>query len=204
MQPELTQPSLLSRVRDPANHEAWREFEAKYRDLIVRFCRKRGLQPMDADDVLQVVMAALVQSMPKFVYDRNRGHFRSYLYRSVKNAITHLASRPQTGQRALDTSMLAAIPGEDEAAQEALWTQEWVNHHYRLALDKVRTSFDARSIEVFERSVRGEGVDQLAAAFDTTTQAVHKIRQRIRNRIRELIQQQVCEEELIDDSQASG
>jgi hypothetical protein len=73
-----------------------------------------------------------------------------------------------------------------------------------LALAQVRTSFDARSIEIFELSVRGESIEHLASAFSTSTQAVHKVRQRLRTRIRELIEQQVREEEFIDESPAAG
>nr|AQQ74895.1 hypothetical protein [uncultured bacterium] len=202
MNPELTQPSLLSRVRDPANHQAWREFEAKYRELILRFCRRRGLQQVDAEDVLQIVMANLVQSLPKFVYDPKRGRFRDYLYQAVRSGISRLktgGTRPKTPVAALDTSMLHALEAEDESAAEALWNQEWINHHFRLAMETVRRTFEPRSVEIFERSVRGESVAHLAAAFQTTEQAVHKVRQRIRARMEELIAQQVRDEEAVDE-----
>src|SRR5690348_14597759 len=87
MNPELTQPSLLSRVRNPSDDQAWREFELKYRELILRFCRRQGMQQADAEDVIQIVLANLLRSLPNFLYDRNRGRFRDYLYRSVRNAI---------------------------------------------------------------------------------------------------------------------
>ena len=203
MNPELTQPSLLSRVRDPANHQAWREFESKYRELILRFCRRRGLQQTDAEDVLQIVLANLVQSLPNFVYDPKRGRFRDYLYQAVRSGISRLkggAARPKKSLAALDTSMLQSLEANDESASEALWNQEWINHHFRLAMETIRKTFEPRSIEMFERSVRGESVAQLANAFNTTEQAVHKVRQRIRSRMEDLITQQVHEEEAIDES----
>ena len=49
---ELTRASLLSRVRNVSDEGAWREFEALYHDLLVRFCRRRGLQEADASDVV--------------------------------------------------------------------------------------------------------------------------------------------------------
>lgn len=204
MNPELTQPSLLSRVRDPSDERAWREFELKYRELVLRFCRRQGMQQADAEDVLQIVLANLLRSLPTFLYDPNRGRFRDYLYRSVRNAIIHLASRPKSGHVALDTSMLAAAPAEDESGTDALWDQEWVNHHYRLAMETVRQTFEAKSIDVFERSLRGESVEQLANAFSLSTQAVHKIRQRIRARMEDLIDQQIREEDSVDEPAGSS
>ena len=43
--------------------------------------------------------------------------------------------------------------------------------------------------------MRGDGVDKVAAAFATTEQAVHKVKQRIRNRMQELVASQIAEEE---------
>ena len=44
----LTRPSLLIRVRDPADADAWRQFLDLYGPLVYRFARKRGLQDADA------------------------------------------------------------------------------------------------------------------------------------------------------------
>jgi RNA polymerase sigma-70 factor (ECF subfamily) len=195
---DVTQASLLSRVRDPGNHQAWNEFERKYRNLILRYARKRGLQQTDAEDVLQVALANLVKSLPRFVYDPQRARFRTYLYRVVQSAICHQVSRPKPADRALEACMIEQTPGDDESGAAALWEQEWVSHHYRLALDSVRQTFEPRSIEVFERNMRGESVESLARAFDMSIQAVHKVRQRIRARMQELITQQVHDEDALD------
>ena len=66
---ESTHPSLLSRVRDPANAGAWREFESLYGSLILGYCRRLGLQLSDAEDVRQVVMTDLSTALPKFALE---------------------------------------------------------------------------------------------------------------------------------------
>jgi RNA polymerase sigma-70 factor (ECF subfamily) len=198
--PDLTQPSLLSRVRDPSDEAAWREFETKYRELLIRFCRRQGWQQADAEDLVQTVMASLVRTLPGFVYDPQRGRFRDYLYRSVRNAMTQRTARPRERAGALDPD--GGEPGtgsvRDDPASAAAWEQEWVDHHYRLAMAGVRASFEPRSVEVFERSVAGEKVEGLAAAFGMSTQAVHKVRQRIKARLEELIAVQIRDEDRVD------
>ena len=51
----------------------------------------------------------------------------------------------------------------------------------------------------FDRSVAGTKVAELARAFGISEQAVHKVRQRIRDRMEELIAEQVREEDSIDE-----
>jgi RNA polymerase sigma factor (sigma-70 family) len=182
MNPEITQPSLLSRVRNPADHEAWRLFEAKYRELVLRFCRHRGLQPADAEDVLQLAMQFLVRSLPRFTYDPARGRFRDYLYQTVRSAMSRRKARPDSRAAALDTHMIAAIPTDDESGTAELWEREWVSHHYRLAMETLRATFDPRSVEVFDRLVAGLSTDDAATAFGLSVEAVRKVRQRVRAR----------------------
>lgn len=193
MDTNLTRISLLSRVRDGANHAAWAEFEDRYRDLIVRYAQARGVQHTDAEDIAQIVMMSLAKSLRGFQYSAKRGRFRDYLGRIVRNAVSRNRSRPNSPPVSLDVSEEAVDDVSDAA--DSLWEREWVDHHYRLALDTVRATFDTKSVEIFERLIEGETVTALAAAFDTTEQAVHKIKQRIRARMEELIAAQVREED---------
>jgi len=195
MSVDSTQSSLLSRVRDPANHEAWVQFDGKYRELIVRYCRARGLQPTDAEDVRQLVMMSLSKALPGFRYRPELGRFRDYLGRAVRNAVNKRFSRPGRSGELLYTDQLD-LPSEAEAeAADEAWDREWMLHHYRQAMASVRRDFESKSIEVFEGLLAGRPVVELAAAFGLSEQAVHKIKQRIRNRLRELIAAQIHEEE---------
>lgn len=204
---DATRASLLSRVRDGADAVAWGEFDQKYRELIVRFCRKRGIQQADADDVAQTVLSNLARALrgQSFSYDPAKGRFRDYLYRCTRNALSQRSARPGGGQVALDSGMEAAIAGDprhsgstddDSPAERAVWEGEWVSHHYRLAMKGVRESFEARSVEIFDRSVAGETVASLAAAYGMSEQAVHKVRQRIKARMEELVAEQIRLEDL--------
>ena len=198
---ETTQPSLLSRVRNPADDSAWREFDAKYRELILRYCRARGLQTSDAEDVRQIAMANLAKSLRSFEYKPARGRFRGYLGQVVRSAISHHFRRPDAQARALDTGVLAGVEADDGGQADDLWEREWVRHHYRLAMQTVRAAFDPKSVQIFDRLLAGDDASQLASGFQTTTQAIHKVKQRIRDRLREVIADQIRQED--DDGSAS-
>jgi len=202
IQSTTTSSSLLSRVRNPSDQVAWREFEERYRELIQRYCRRCGLQHADSEDVGQVVLVGLAKALPAFTYDPKRGRFRDYLHRCTRNAINQWSQRPNARWRSLDNQeaveTIAAGSGNGES--DPAWDEEWVAHHYRLAMATVRKTFDDRSIRLFDRSVAGAKVAELAVEFDMSEQAVHKVRQRIRDRMQELITEQIREEDDVDDS----
>ncbi|MCO6439453.1 MAG: sigma-70 family RNA polymerase sigma factor [Phycisphaerae bacterium] len=193
---ESTKPSLLVRVRDPSDLNAWREFEARYRELIVRYCLRRGLQMADCEDVQQLVWINLCKGIRTFEYDPRRGRFRDYLRRTVRNAIARHFARPNQAPRALDTAVLAVFQAEVE--QDTVWDQEWVNHHYRLAMQTVRATFEPRSVALFEGLLGGQSAAELADSFGVSAQSVHKVKQRIQKRLGELIAGQIQEEDHTD------
>lgn len=198
MSGEPTRATLLSRVRDPGDQAAWQTFEARYGDLIIRYARARGLQLADAEDIRQHVMLTLARSLRAFQYKPERGRFRSYLGRLVQNAISDFRSRHAGRIVGVDTHVLANHPAARLAETDAAWEQEWADHHYRLALATIRETFDARSVAVFERIVAGAETAEVAAEFGLTEEAVRKVKQRIRERMNELIAQQVRDEDAPD------
>jgi len=195
---DVTRASLLSRVRDSADQNAWHEFELRYRDLILRYALARGLQHSDAEDVCQIALLNLSKALRNFQYSPEKGRFRNYLGRVVRGAISHHFGRPKPPPTALDSNVLASVPSDEPDDGDALWEQEWVNHHYRRALGVVRETFDLRSVEMFEQLLAGTSVEDVAASQGATTQAVHKVKQRIRERMKELIARQIQEEDQPD------
>ncbi|OWY70025.1 hypothetical protein B7486_17110 [cyanobacterium TDX16] len=195
MESRETRASLLSRVRDPSDDAAWREFDETYRDLIVRYCRARGLQTADAEDVRQLVMIGLAKALRSFEYQPQRGRFRHYLCRTIRNAITQNQARPKHAAKPLDINELGLAAEPDSEDSDAIWEQEWMDHHYRMAMKTIRESFEPQSIQVFDGLLAGRAVDDVAREFGTTAQAVHKIKQRIRNRMMELVEEQIRSED---------
>jgi RNA polymerase sigma factor (sigma-70 family) len=197
---DSTHPSLFSRIRKSDDPAAWREFDTRYGELILRYCLARGLQYADAEDVRQGVLLSLSKSLPQYCHDPARGRFRTYLGQIVRHAIArHLQRRrPDSapGGLSLDEHV-AGSAGLDGA--DLTWNQEWVGHHYRMAMRTIRAICEPRTVHVFERLIAGDSVQQVAEQFGMTEQAVHKIKQRIRDRARELILRQISDEDDRDD-----
>ena len=192
-----THPSLLSRLQDHEDQAAWREFDLRYRDLILRYCRRKGLQASDAEDVRQMVMLNMARQLRTFVYQPRKGRFRDYLGRTVANAIHRYYRRPRPDKGGLDLGVVAEIEAPRDESLDQEWESEWMAHHYRRAMAFVRETADDKSVAVFEHLLAGEGTDDVAARFEMTRDAVHKVKQRIRDRLKGRIAKQIAEDEAL-------
>src|SRR5690242_10686647 len=86
-EPPLTRVTLLTRIRDGQDVDAWREFVQIYGPVVYRFARNRGLQDADAADLMQDVLRSVARNAPKMEYDPGRGTFRGWLYTVTRNKI---------------------------------------------------------------------------------------------------------------------
>ena len=84
---DTTRKSLLIRVKNRGDSEAWREFDGIYRPMLHRFARQCGVTDADADDVVQQSMAALANHIQKFDYDPRKGRFKGFLKTIAKNNV---------------------------------------------------------------------------------------------------------------------
>ncbi len=197
MEPSSTHASLLSRVRDPADDAAWREFADRYGDLILRYFRSRGLQHTDAEDLRQGVLMALARAMREggFRYSPDKGRFRDYLGTTARHAAGRFLARHTRRPGVLSMDEMAQAPADGDDGPDALWEREWVDHHYRSAMETIRGMFDARSIDAFERLAAGMPGEAVAREVGMTHDAVRAAKHRIVARLREVIAWQVQEED---------
>lgn len=206
-QPPTTSITLVSRLKDPADAEAWEAFHRDYRELMVRYLRARGLQLADAEDLAQTVLVKLVTGLRAFEYDRAKGTFRGYLFKCSNSVLSDHFTR-QGRLRApvslIDGDGLQHNVTGANGADDLLFAEferEWVDHHYRRAVARFHEAADDRTRRLLEGAITGRPVRLVAEEESMNEAAVHKAHQRIRDRLRALIDEQVREEE---DSDGPG
>src|SRR5258708_6647580 len=91
--PPLTRASLLVRLRDPNDADAWKEFVRLYAAVIYGFARKRGLQDADAADLMQEVLRSVSGAVGRLNYDPGKGTFRGWLYAITRNKLNTFLTR---------------------------------------------------------------------------------------------------------------
>src|SRR5439155_3254735 len=105
----LTRPSLLLRLRDAGDQQAWEEFVDLYAPLVYGFARKHGLQDADAADLTQEVLRAVAGAVPRLDYDPARGSFIAWLLTVVRNKLLNFlaaARRREQGRGDTDGQLL--------------------------------------------------------------------------------------------------
>lgn len=135
-----TRLSLLLRIRDAANAEAWSRFVQIYAPMIHRFGIRRGLQDADAADLTQDVLRAVSHSIEKFEYDPETGKFRCWLLTIARYTLCRmhqLRSRQPTasGDSAVQ-EILEASPAHDPDLIS--WDNEYTRRTFELAAEQVR------------------------------------------------------------------
>lgn len=153
-----TRPSLLIRLRDPADERAWGEFVEIYGPLLQRLARGRGLQHADAEDLAQEVFRVVAAAVEGGRYDPARGSFRGWLFRIARNlTLKALTARGRQPRGSGDTGVLNVLeeqpaPDPEQSAQfEAAYRRrilEWAARRVRNEFsESAWRSFVATAIE---------------------------------------------------------
>src|ERR1700692_4915726 len=82
-----TRPSLLLRLRDLQDQQAWAQFVEVYAPLIYGYVRKRGLQDADAADLTQACLRQVAVRVGTLEYDPRCDSFRGWLFTIVRNRL---------------------------------------------------------------------------------------------------------------------
>ena len=77
--------SLIEKIKDPRDAEAWSEFAAIYYPLVFNICRRKGLQHADATDITQEVLSRVANAVENYKHGQPGSTFRGWLYRITRN-----------------------------------------------------------------------------------------------------------------------
>jgi RNA polymerase sigma-70 factor (ECF subfamily) len=193
---DATRPSLLVRIRDARDRDAWGEFVELYAPLVYNMARRRGLQDADAADLTQEVLRSVSAAIGRLDYDRVKGTFRSWLFTVTRNTLSKFFEAQRrtprgTGDLAVQ-SWLERQTGPDE--ESAVWDREYQQRLLAVAAESVRASFEECTWQAFwQTAVEGKPGKEVARNLGMSVGAVYIAKSRLLGRIKEQVQR------LLDD-----
>jgi RNA polymerase sigma-70 factor (ECF subfamily) len=189
----ITRPSLLIRIRDSADRQAWSEFVGIYAPLVYGFALEHGLQGADAADLTQDVMRAVAGAAARFRYDPQRGSFRGWLFTVVRNRLRNFFAaqkrRAQVAGGPGTEKILEALPARDEDA-ESRWEREYERRLFDWAAEQVRQDCEEKTWQAFWRTaIDGQSGQEAAEALGMSAAAVYLAKRRVMDRLKEYLRQ---------------
>jgi len=183
-----THPSLLLRIRDAGDRQAWSEFVEVYAPLVYGFARKHGLQDADAADLTQEVLHAVSSAVGRLEYDPRRGSFRGWLFTIVRRRLQNALNRQRRECRGSGSSsaqiVLEAVPAPED--QRALWEQEYEGRLFTFAAAQVRSEIQDSTWQAFRlTAVEGKSGKETAEELGMTAAAVYLAKRRVLTRLKE-------------------
>lgn len=181
-----TRRTLLERVRDPRDAEAWRDFFHLYAPLLESYAMAHGLSAGDAEDLRDQCLAVLVRRMPSFEYERSKGGFKRWLQKIAHDKIVDHLRRPRA--RRAETSELELASDRNPTPDE-VWEAGWQREHLRYCLDLARAKEPERSFRAFELLALDElTVTEVCERMGMNENQVYKAKSRVLKRVRETLE----------------
>ncbi len=187
-----THPSLLIRLRDPRDEQAWCEFTEIYGPLAYQLARYRGLQDADAQDLAQDVFRAVARNIDRYDLDPARGSFRAWLARITANLIINWLAAERRHPRGTGLTNIERLLQEqpDTAGEEsALFEKEYRRRLLTWAAERVRPSFSGLAWQAFwQTGVEGKPPQEVARSLGISLGTVYQYKSRVVARIRREIE----------------
>lgn len=190
-QPPETRETLIRRLPNAGDVEAWDRFVEVYEPLLFRLARAKGFQPADAEDFVQEVLAAVAKAVGRWVADAERGSFRVWLFHIAQNLAINFLTRPRHQRLGAGDSQVDRLLNELPASTgdtSDLFVKEYRREVFRWAADQVREQVSERQWLVFwMTSVEERPIEDVARECAMSVGSIYIARSRITKRIRELI-----------------
>ena len=197
-----TSKTLLEKLRVFEDQRAWSQFLSLYQPMIQAWGKRFGLQNDDVEELTGRLLAKLVEAIPRFDYDPQKGSFRGWLKTVTQRELTNFARERQrripgdeaTGKSAVYDLLREHADDVDDLVAGLHERSEGMLRSVQDALKEVQDAGQAEeqtSWELFQRIfLAGQAIEPVAVEFGLSYHAaamrVQRIKKKVRSRALEL------------------
>lgn len=187
-----TRASLILRLRNRDDLDAWQQFAEIYQPLVFRLARRKGFQDSDAADVAQEVLLRVAGAVERFDPDAAKGSFRGWLFQIARNLMITFLHKDQKRPIAGGPEQLVALvenQADPNSMESRLFDDEYERQVFAWATGRIRVLFQPATWDAFRRTaIEQESPTDVAADLEMTVGAVYIARSRVMKRLREEVQ----------------
>ena len=179
-----TRVSLIQALGERADSSAWREFFQCYAPAVYRVAALRGLQKIDAEDIVQEVMLAIAKKISSFEYRRDRGRFRDWVRRITDNKI--VSHWRGNRKKLMIDHKVAADEAVDQTTIDKYWNEQWELQDLEYCRTQISMRISPMRLAAFRMYVlNGVSAADTAAQLNIQVGYVYVIRNQILNMIKD-------------------
>jgi len=181
---------------DSGNEAVWREFDLRYRPIVLGFARRVGLSEADAEEVTQETIARFLEEYRSGKYDRSRGRLRSWIVGILRFRIAQHRRDHARRHEARGESAIINLPDD---GMDEIWESERRAAILRQAINELRETSrtSAKTIQAFEYYVLHQrAAESVAADLGMTVADVYMAKNRVAERLHDIVKRL---EEIFDD-----
>lgn len=173
-----TRQTLLFKIRDQYNDQAWNEFDKIYRPFIASLIIKMKVD--DVDDMLQDTMIKCWKTLPEFEYKPDQGQFKSWLARMVYyNVISKNRVQKRRQELIEEYVQKDLVPPEIEEMADT----EWKDFISSKAWEKVSADLSENMKNVYQLVLKNKDVSEIADILEMKENTVYRYRQRVEEKL---------------------
>lgn len=188
--PDQTRISLILRVANQQDIEAWRQFAEIYQPLVYRIALAKGLQRACAEDLVQEVMSRVAKSVGSWDPDRGKGTFRGWISTIARNLVIDFLRKQGRIPRTSDQSDIRRVVETTAAKNETEYFDRQLQRQlFITAAKQVRKNVCENTWKAFwETAVENQSVDDVAAKLNMTPGAIYVARSRVTAKLKSKVE----------------
>ncbi len=187
--------TLIEKIKDRQDVEAWLEFASIYQPLIFNICRSKGMQHADATDVTQEVLARVAKAIETFNYNDRGATFRGWLYRITRNmAMDFFRQRKRNLLAQTERPIDPWVDNEPSCEEAREFQTEFRRQVFVVVAKAVQAQVKPDTWTAFwQTEMEQRSVEEVAANLGMTAGAIYVARSRILARLKKEVQKRLNE-----------
>jgi RNA polymerase sigma-70 factor (ECF subfamily) len=184
----VTTTTILQKLCDFENRDAWERLVDRFRRPIMSFVREVGVASADCEDVAQGTLLAFAEGIRAGKYDRTRGRLSRWLFGLAYYQALRRRRKDAHDPPAPNGERSDGAGAEPESAVAHVWDRVWERFILDKGIEQARREFAPEIFRAFELVVLEDlPPAEAARSLGTSVKSVYNAKHRVLKRVRELI-----------------